>query len=194
MSSLLAADQPSDILIKRIQKYAEMVQADGCFLEAIDAELFAKQSGKTLIVAVDYQGLPPELQRATAFWSTLLPRRFDAPLPAVNRRDPDLWCLISCSATYDSKCCVRNHWVPALLKEQLGDAKFKTLRVGQTKKLAERQQSYKLHLHKLEDRLERLRAEGASEEETTLVMSDVEMLKAESFKTLCFALQCFQFF
>ena len=103
-------------------------------MEIVDAEIFCQQAGKMLAIAVDHRNVPMEVKCSSAMWYSLIAgQEDDIPFPEVDRYDPNTWCLVSCHARYDSSSDQRNHWIPAVFKEQVPPEVYTELTVAKCK-------------------------------------------------------------
>ena len=181
---------PGQRISDKIDKYCERVQKTGTFLEVIDAEIFCRQAGKMLAIGVDTHNSVLEVKPSTAFWYTLMAGQEDGvPFPEVDRSDPNTWCLISCHAKYDSSAVQRNHWIPAVFKEQVPPEVYTELTVSKCKifnekltditKMVKSLEAKKDELMKLEPSL------GDNDSRLLEILSEIDFWKDELKVFLC---------
>ena len=119
------AGRPDEVLRKKMDRYVELVQTDGFYLEALDAELFSKVFDKFLCFVVDDPESPPEVKTSTSLWVSLLPEQMTIDEQPVERENS--WCLVSTAADYDPENPARNHWCPGFFEEAVGKDDFYAL-------------------------------------------------------------------
>ena len=153
---------PADLDMQTmILKYAEIVKRPCTYLEAVDAEVYATQSGKSLAVAVDSAGVL-EVKPSMSYWNGVI----DAPIdvPEIDPEDPDWWVLLSCNANYDPYADTRNHWVPAFYKGQLSSEDFFSLTVEKKIKVLAEYRKKRDELVELEGVVESLAVESDADD------------------------------
>jgi hypothetical protein len=158
-----------------ILKYAEIIKRPSTHLEAVDAEVFCAQNGKSLAIAVDSPG-NLEVKVSVGYWNAVL----DAPvdLPEVDPEDPKLWVLVSCNANFDPHAEVRNHWVPAFYKGQVSDDDFLQLTVEKQRILLAEYRQKRDELIELEGIVESMKLDAGDDD------PDSENLEIEQAKTM----------
>eukprot|EP00435_Cladocopium_sp_Y103_P058102 s1370_g20.t1 len=182
-------------IAEQIDKYAESIRKPGTYLEVIDAELFSQQSGKMLVVGVDEHNSPIEVKRSSAFWYTLVAGQEDGmSFPDVDRSDPNTWCIISCNARYDSSAPQRNHWIPAVFREQVTPEVYDSLTRAKCKAFNEKLSDIKKMINGLTEQKDELMklepAPGPEDEQVLQVESEIhfwrdEMKMNRDFLFLC---------
>ena len=113
---------PNDFTERMIEKYSEKVNDDGFFLGVADAFLFAVKQGKSFAIAVDPQpDRALEVLSARDYLCGILPENIQIERREgddLDTKSPDSWCIVSCDAKFAQEG-ERNHYVPAIFKDQL---------------------------------------------------------------------------
>lgn len=149
---LAITGEPDRMRREKVKRYADLIQRPSEYLEVVDAEIYALHMGKMLAVGVDYGPEAIKFSRSASFWIDAI-REDDRKIeiPEVDVSSKDTWALISCSADFDTRADVRNHWVPAFFKEQIPEETFFYHTVEQSQRITAQHRELGARLAELQD-------------------------------------------
>ena len=190
---LQAQGQPLPLEIQKanqIHAYANMIKVNGFFLEVVDADVFVKQIGGRIAVAMEnplgaIEVLPCEMQ-----WSPVLGPDLD--IPEIDPRDPNTWVLVSCNALYDP-AGPKNHWIPGFFKDQISPDAFYDLTALAAQPITQKYRAKRDELLKVQDSLNGLRSLGTEvdPEAEILLTSKIAALEVD-VQQLLYRIHCLQ--
>ena len=179
-SSTLFLTGPAEMDVRSmILKYAEIVKRPATHLEAVDAEVYATQYGKSLAVAVDSAGVL-EVKPSMSYWNEVIDTPID--VPEIDPQNPDWWVLLSCNANYDPYADSRNHWVPAFYKGQLSSDDFFKLTVEKKIQVRAEYRKKRDELIELEGVVESL---GCESDDDNLDNANLQKARAQTMVLDC---------